>query len=181
MLKSFKISLRVFFNNLKAKIGMKLSDAGFGGIVNGWTELDVQHIRNGKVVKTRKVLNRVVTNAFVNDIVDALQGTSAPYTNFKNYKYHGSGTGTTAETAAQTALISQVGSRVIGTQTEGSANEYVSVATITYATTSAITEHGLFNAATAGVLCDRTVFAPVNVISGDSIQFTFSIKFTSGG
>lgn len=181
MFDRMKISIRVFFNNLRARIGMKLARAGFGGIVNGWTELEVSHFRNGKVIKSRKVLNRVVTNAFVNDIVDSMQGLSSPYTNFKNYKYHGSGTGTTAEAATQTALVAQVGSRTSGTQVEGDANEYVSVATITYSTSSAITEHGLFNAATGGVLCDRTVFAPVNVISGDSIQFTFSIKFTSGG
>jgi hypothetical protein len=158
-----------------------LCDAGFGGIVNGWTELEVVHMRDGKVINKRKVLDRVVTSAFVNDIVDTLQGKTTPYTNFKNYKYHGTGTGTTAEAAGDTALVTEVGSRVTGTQVEGNANQYKSVATVTYAGTYAITEHGLFNASTGGTLMDRTVFSPVNVQSGDSIVFTFVITFSSGG
>jgi len=106
---------------------------------------------------------------------------TTPYTNFKNYKYHGTGTGTTAEAAGDTALVTEVGSRVTGSQIEGNANQYKSVATVTYAGTYAITEHGLFNASTGGTLMDRTVFSPVNVQSGDSIVFTFVITFSSGG
>lgn len=180
-LKNLFIHIKVNVNNLKAIINRKLSEAGFGGIVNGWTELNVVQIRNGKVIKRRRVLDKVVTNAFVNDIVDALQGISTPYNNFKNYKYHASGTGTTAEAATNTALVAEVGSRVTGTQIEGNANQYKSVATITYDGSYAITEHGLFNASSGGTLMDRTVFSPVNVISGDSIQFTFTITFTAGG
>jgi hypothetical protein len=180
--KYFFIDTRVRLNNLKAIINRKLCDAGFGGgIVNGWTELNAVHMRDGKVVKRRRVLDRVVTNAFVNDIVDTLQGLTTPYTNFKNYKYHGTGKGTTAEAAADTALVTEVGTRVAGTQVEGNANQYKSVATVTYSGTHAITEHGLFNAATGGTLMDRTVFSPVNVIAGDSIVFTFVITFSSGG
>ena len=182
MIKDVTVRARVVLNNLKAVVNRKLCEAGFGGgIVNGWTELEVKQIRNGKVIKKRRVLDKVITDAFVNDIVDALQGSSTPYANFKNYKYHGSGTGTTAESASQTALVSEVESRVTGTQIEGSANQYKTVATITYSATRAITEHGLFNATTGGTLMDRTLFAAVNVINGDSIQFTFTVSFTSGG
>lgn len=181
-LRNLFIDLRVRFNNFKAILNRKLCEAGFGGgIVNGWTELNVVQIRNGKVIKRRRVLDRVVTNAFVNDIVDALQGLTTPYTNFKNYKYHASGTGTTAEAATNTALVAEVGSRVVGTQVEGNANQYKSVATITYSSSYAITEHGLFNGSTGSTLLDRTVFSPVNVISGDSIQFTFTVTFSAGG
>ncbi len=181
-LKNLFIHIKVNVNNLKAIINRKLCEAGFGGgIVNGWTELNVVHMRDGKVIKRRRVLDRVVTNAFVNDIVDTLQGKTTPYANFKNYKYHGTGTGTTAEAAGDTALVTEVGSRVTGSQVEGNANQYKSVATITYSGSYAITEHGLFNASTGGTLMDRTVFSPVNVISGDSIVFTFTISFNSGG
>ncbi len=181
-LRSFFTDARVRLNNLKATLNRKLSEAGFGGgIINGWTELNVTHVRNGKVIKKRRVLDKVVTNAFVNDIVDALKGDTAPYASFKNYKYHASGTGTTAEAATQTVLVAEVGTRVSGTQVEANANQYRSVATITYDDTYAITEHGLFNASTGGTLMDRTMFSPVNVISGDSIVFTFTISFNSGG
>lgn len=181
-LKNLLLHLRVNFNNFKAIFMRKLAEVGFGGgIINGQTELTVMHIRNGEVIGKRRVLDKVITNAFVNDIVDALKGDTSPYTNFKNYKYHGTGTGTTAEAATQTALITPVEARVEGTQEEGTPNQYKSVATITYTGTRAITEHGLFNAATGGILMDRTVFPVVNVIAGDSIQFTFTVQFNSGG
>lgn len=174
--------IKLWFKNLRAIINRGLTECGFGGgIVNGWTELNVVQIRDGKVIKRRRVLDKVVTNAFVNDIVDALKGDTTPYANFKNYKYHASGTGTTAEAATQTALVAEVGTRVAGTQVEGNANQYKSVATVTYAGTYAITEHGLFNVSSGGTLMDRTLFSAVNVISGDSIQFTFTITFTAGG
>lgn len=169
------------WNNFKARFNRKLAEIGFGGgIVNGYTELEVKHMRGGKVVKKHTVLDKVVTDTFVKDIVDALRNEATPYANFKNYKYHGSGTGTTAENKNQTALITEVETRVAGTQTKGSDNEYKSVATITYGANRAITEHGLFNAATNGVLMDRTVFPVVNVLEGDSIMFTFTISFVSG-
>ena len=76
----------------------------------------------------------------------------------------------------------EVGSRVVGTQEEGAtANIYKSVATISYSGSYAITEHGLFNASSGGALMDRTKFPAINVISGDSIQFSFQITFSSGG
>ena len=106
MIKDVTVRARVVLNNLKAVVNRKLCEAGFGGgIVNGWTELEVKQIRNGKVIKKRRVLDKVITDAFVNDIVDALQGSSTPYANFKNYKYHGSGTGTTAESAISNTLV----------------------------------------------------------------------------
>lgn len=48
--------------------------------------------------------------------------------------------------------------------------------------TLAITEHGLFSAASAGTLWDRTVFAAVNLVAGsDSLQVTHTTTFPSGG
>ena len=72
-------------------------------------------------------------------------------------------------------------SRVAGSQTEGAANVYVSVGTISYTSTKAITEHGLFNASTGPTLLDRSVFSAVNVVSGDSVQYTYSLTVNSGG
>ena len=143
------------------------------------TELIVRHIRNGKEIGKRVVKNRVVTSAFVDYIVDNLIAELAA---FGDFKFHGSGTGTTAEAAAQTALVTEVETRDTGTQIEGATtNIYKSVATHTYAATFAITEHGLFNIAAAGILMDRTLFTAINVVSGDKIEFTFTITFSSGG
>jgi hypothetical protein len=100
---------------------------------------------------------------------------------FGDFKFHDSGVGTTAENAADTAIETTDGeSRSTGTQTESAANAYRSVGTISYTTTKAITEHGLFNDASAGTLMDRSVFSAINVVNGDSIQFTYTITFTAG-
>jgi hypothetical protein len=122
---------------------------------------------------------RVVTTAYVNFLVDELQSSQATHSTFL---YHDSGTGTTAEAAGDTALVTKVETgRATGTQTEGaSANIYRSVGTITYTATRAITEHGLFSASTAGTLMDRTVFSAINVVNTDSIQFTYELTATAG-
>jgi len=127
--------------------------------------------------------NRVITDAFVADIVDALQGSATPYGTFDDYKYHDSGTGTGDEAASDTGLGTPTGiARATGTQIEGAtSNIYKSVATITYDNTYAITEHGIFNASSSGTLADRTKFAAINVVNTNQIEFTFQMTFTSGG
>ena len=122
---------------------------------------------------------RVVTTAFVNFVVDQLQ---VETTEIGDFKYHDSGVGTTAEASGDTAMETTDGeSRVTGTQTEGaSANIYKSVGTITYTTTKAITEHGLFSSAASTTLMDRTKFTAVNVVNTDSIQFSYELTLTSG-
>lgn len=124
------------------------------------------------------VSTRVVTTAGVNYLVDAFQGTTEP----ENFKYHGMGTGNTAEAVGDTALVTEVESRVAGTQEEGaSANIYKSVATITATASRAIVEHGLFSASSAGTLWDRSVFSVINLSTGDGIQFTYQATFPAGG
>lgn len=122
---------------------------------------------------------RVVTTAFVNFVTDQLQTETSV---FGDFKYHDSGVGTTAENASDTAIETTDGeSRATGTQTESAANAYRSVGTISYTSTKAITEHGLFNDSSAGTLMDRTVFSAVNVVNGESIQFTYTLTLSSGG
>lgn len=135
--------------------------------------------RDGSRIDYGIVGHRVVTTAFVNFVTDQLQTETSV---FGDFKFHDSGVGTTAENASDTAIeTTDAESRVTGTQTESAANAYRSVGTISYTTTKAITEHGLFNDVTAGTLMDRTVFAAVNVESGDSISFTYTLTLNSGG
>lgn len=122
---------------------------------------------------------RVVTTAFVSFVVDQLQTETSV---FGDFKYHDSGVGTTAENITDTGIETTDGeSRATGTQTESAANAYRSVGTISYTTTKAITEHGLFNDSSAGTLMDRTVFSAINVVNGDSIQFTYTLTISAGG
>jgi len=122
---------------------------------------------------------RVVTTAFVNFVTDQLQTETSV---FGDFKYHDGGVGVTAENAADTTIETTDGeARATGTQTESAANAYRSVGTVSYTTTKAVTEHGLFNDATTGTLMDRTVFSAVNVVNGDAVEFTYTLTLSSGG
>lgn len=133
---------------------------------------------------------RLVTDAGVAYIVDALQGTTEP----ENLKFHGFGTGTTAESAAQTALVTEEttqyapdNTRPTGSLAEGAtANIFRTVGTYAPDTggTRAITEHGIFSQAATGggTMLDRSVFSAVNLVAGsDSLQATYEWTLPSGG
>jgi len=123
------------------------------------------------------VCTKVVTDAGVAFIVDAFQN----ITEVETFRYHGSGTGVTAESAAQTALVTEVETRATGTQLEGaSANIYRTVGTVNYTATRAITEHGIFSASSVGTMLDRSLFAAINVVNGDAIEFTYELTVPSG-
>lgn len=144
--------------------------------------LSARVIRESGLIEDLGIIcTRVVTTVFVNYLVDALQNsTTHPLDVFK---YHDAGTGTTAEAVGDTAMeTAWGGARVTGTQIEGaSANIFKTVATITLDNTFAITEHGLFSAASAGTLKDRSVFSAINVSADDSIEFTYELTVTAGG
>jgi hypothetical protein len=125
---------------------------------------------------------RVVTTVGVNYLRDDFAA-GAGSADISNFKYHDSGIGTNAEAIGDTALQTPTGdARVAGTQDNSVAKTYKSVATISYAVTKAVTEHGLFSASSAGTLWDRTVFAVINVTGGtDSILFTYTLSISDGG
>lgn len=150
------------------------------GVLTALGKLEAVLIKaDGTKVAYGVLSRRVVTTAFVNFVTDQLQTETSV---FGDFKFHDSGVGTTAENAADTAMETTDGeSRATGTQTESAANAYRSVGTISYTTTKAITEHGLFNDVSAGTLMDRSVFSAINVVNGDSIQFTYTLTISAGG
>jgi hypothetical protein len=99
--------------------------------------------------------------------------------------------GATGAAVAQTALTTEAATsggaaggattRTAGSQsrtTGTNANDqYTVTGTVTAAGTLAINEAGLFDAAQAGNMLIRSDFGVVNVASGDSIAFTFNLKF----
>lgn len=129
---------------------------------------------------------RVVTTVGVGFIVDAFQN----IVEVETMKYHGTGSGTNAEAAGDTALQTEFttqtnpnSTRATGTTTEGaSANIYRTVATNNYDATVVVTEHGIFSDPTvaSGVLLDRSVFSAVNLISGDSLQTAYELTVAAG-
>jgi hypothetical protein len=141
---------------------------------------------DGGIVDYGCVGKRVVTTAFVNYVVDAMQADVT----FELFKYHGFGTGSNAEAVGNTGLHTELtteyatnSTRPTGTQLEGAtANIYRSVGTLDPDAAVAITEHGLFLADTgATTLCDRTLFSAVNVAaSGDTLEATYELTYTAG-
>jgi len=154
------------------------SIGGFRGIGTFTAKLNAKvFYKDGRIEDLGVISSRVVTDAFVNYLVSAMQ--TSQY--IDTFNYHGSGTGTAVESASDTTLGTEVGSRVSGTKEQGaSANIYKTVATISYSGSYAITEHGVFNAASGGTLLDRSKFDPINVTDGASIQFTYELEMQSG-
>jgi hypothetical protein len=143
----------------------------------------------GEIVPLGLASMRVVTTAGVGYIVDAFQN----LTEAENMKFHGFGTGSTAEASADTALVTELtteynpnSTRPTGTLAEGaSANIFRTVATLTPDSgTPVLREHGIFSQAATGggVLLDRTLFAAVTLDSslGDSLQVTYELTFPAG-
>lgn len=103
----------------------------------------------------------------------------------------GWGTGTGAAAVTDTALGTEVapttaGGRTVGTesrQTTTVTNDTYQVqGTVTQNQTGpvAITEAGLFDAVTAGNCLMRAVFGSISTSLGDSVAFTFGLKFVPG-
>ena len=142
---------------------------------------------NGRVEPFGSVGWKVVTTAGVNYLVDAWQNS----VELENLKYHGIGTGSTAEAVGDTTLVTELtteynpdSTRATGSLTEGaSANIFRTVGTNTLDGTPGATlrEHGVFSAASAGTLWDRTVYSAITLSSGDSLQSTYDATCTAGG
>ena len=146
-------------------------------------------VRGGQRLSLGLISLRVVTDNGVGFIVDAFQNLKEP----ENMKFHGYGTGTTAEGASQTVLVTELtteyatdNTRPTGSTTDGaSANIYRSVATLSPdgAGTLAVTEHAIFDQAATGggVMLDRSVFSAINLTRGsDSLQTTYDLTVPSG-
>lgn len=122
----------------------------------------------------------LVTTAGINlAMADFVTGAG---THIAAFTYIDCGTGTTAAAIGDTALQTAAGTaRVSGTQSTPSAGQYRVVSTIPFASTLAITEMGLFSASTSGTMWDHRIFSALNVTSGDSVTFTYTVSGTAGG
>jgi hypothetical protein len=157
------------------------------GIPTLFGALFVAKVRDGEVIEKLGLASlRVITDAGVAAIADSFGNT------FENetFNFHGMGTGSTAEAASQTALVTELtteynpnSTRATGVQTTPT-NVYQTVGTNTIDSgTPAIVEHGIFSQAATGggTMLDRSLFSAINLASGDGIQFTYQLTLTSGG
>lgn len=101
----------------------------------------------------------------------------------------GWGTGAVDAAVGDTALGAEAapttgGGRTVGTESRTTVtntnDNYQVVGTVTATGTLAITESGLFDAVSAGNMLIRSVFSAINVLSGDSISFTYGLKLVPG-
>ncbi|MEE9197681.1 MAG: hypothetical protein V3U45_06020, partial [bacterium] len=137
----------------------------------------------GERIDYGAVARLVITDAGVAFLVDDWD-TDAEDITLMNF--HDSGTGVVAEAVGDVDLGTPAGptTRATGTKSQPAANQLRSVGTITYTSTLAITEHGLFHDSTRGApdnLWDRSVFSAINVVNTDSIEFTYTCTVSSGG
>lgn len=128
---------------------------------------------DGSLKESRDIKNVVVTvgKSFLAEWL-----TTAQLTGFM--QYIGLGTGTNAASASDTALQTELSTRVAGMLTF-SANVWQNQATFGPGVdTGAITEAGLFSASSGGTLFARQVFPVVNKAAGDSLQLTWQVTFS---
>jgi hypothetical protein len=130
--------------------------------------------KDGNVKDSREIHNLVVSSG-LEFICSRMAGTSAGV-----MSHMALGSGTTAAAAGQTDLVSILGSREALDSTSASSN------TITYVSsfeaneaTGAVTEAGIFNAASSGTMLCRTVFAVVNKAADDTMSVTWTITLTA--
>ena len=129
---------------------------------------------------------KVITNAGVAFLVDAWQN----LVELEIMKFHGIGTGGTAEAATETALVTELttqynpdNTRATGSLTENAANVFRTVGTNTVDAAVSITEHGILSQAATGggTLWDRSLFTAIALANGDSLQSTYDMTATAGG
>lgn len=100
------------------------------------------------------------------------------------FTYIAIGTGTTAPSASDTALQSEIttggGARKSGTvsrETTTVTNDTATVqATFNFTASFNVSEAGLFNASTGGTMLSRDTFSAIPVASGDSLQITIKVQ-----
>lgn len=152
-------------------------------------ELDAFRMLYGKHVDYGVVSYRVITDAGVAYMVDDFDNASGG-ADISLFNFHGCGTGSTAESAADTTLVSEIttqitpdSTRATGTRSQPAANQYRSTGTVNFDGSVTVQEHGFFNQAGTGggILWDRTVHGSQAMGSGESIQYQYTLTVNSGG
>src|SRR6185295_9618853 len=141
--------------------------------LSGYIRFDLYN-ENGKLKDTREIKNVIVTvgKAYLATWLTAATQ-SGPF-----MSYIGLGTGSTAATSADTALETELPTRVQGTLTP-STNVWQNQATFGAGiNTGAITESGIFSAPSAGAMLARQVFSVINKTSTDVLQVTWQVTLS---
>ena len=142
--------------------------------VTGELQITVFDQVTGEVKDTRQVKNLVVTAGKTFIAAAMLKTTINSPAAMTHMEL---GTGTTAAAVGDTALQAAIaGSRTALSSATSSANVVTYVSSFAAGTgTGAVTEAGIFNAASAGTMLCRTVFSVVNKGANDAMTITWAI------
>jgi hypothetical protein len=129
-------------------------------------------------IKDHREVKNLVVNSGLAYIASRMTGTS------KSVMSHMAlGSGTTAAAAGQTDLVSILGSReaLDSTTISGTNDEKVVYVSSFEAgdATGAVTEAGIFNAASGGDMLCRTTFSVVNKAADDTMSVTWTITLSA--
>lgn len=131
-------------------------------------DVEITLTSDGVVKEKRTVKNLVVTTG-KNWIVGRMTGADT-----SEMSHMAIGTGTTSQLIANTSLQTEIARLLFS---EASLNNYITYSATFPAGTGigAITEAGIFNAASAGIMLCRTTFAPVNKDVLDTLSITWAL------
>ena len=129
-------------------------------------------------VKDERDVDNLVVNAGLAYIVSRMVGTAKAV-----MSHMALGSGTTSAAGSQTDLVSVLGVReALDSTTIAGANNNQVVYVSSFEAgdaTGAVTEAGIFNAATAGDMLCRTVFPVVNKAADDAMTVTWTITLSA--
>jgi hypothetical protein len=134
--------------------------------------VEVQQIRDGKVIKSEKTQN-ITCNGGIGAAASLLCGLT-----FAPFNYVAIGTGTLAPSQTDVALGSEVSRSVASSVTQIQTlvpNDTIQL-TVGFSLVSpaVISEAGLFNASTAGILLGHVLIGPYNILIGDELTVTWN-------
>jgi len=144
--------------------------------IKGFIKLELT--RDGKVIDIREIKN-TITNTGKAEAINLLGNVSSPTA----FTYLAVGIGTTAADATDTALESEIvdsgleraAATVTRQQTTVANDTLQLVKSWTVSGTKAVTEAGVLNAASTGILLGRQVFSAINVVAGDTLALTYKV------
>jgi len=154
------------------RVGMQKDNRGTQEGIRLKGIIKIEHFVNGKKVGEKVVENLVVNvgKAQVSGLIGGVVSGA--------FGYIAIGTGTTSPSSSDTALQNEV-MRVASTNTQVTTNVTNDTlqmqASFSFTSSYAITEAGIFNASSGGVMLARQTFGAINVASGDSIVVTWKV------
>ena len=130
--------------------------------------------KDGNIKEKRTEKNLVVTTG-LNYIASRMKDATATA-----MTHMALGSGTTNAAAGQTDLVTLLGAREALDSTTASSNTIVYVASFEAGdATGAVTEAGIFNAASSGTMLCRTKFNVVNKAADDTMNVTWTITLSA--